>query len=262
MAMTDRLQSLFQHFAVSARTFNVGTLCGINAVENDGEHGQLHLVRWGEVEVRYGRNVTRVREPSLLLFPRPLAHRFITDRERGADLVCAHLGFEGGAGNPIANSLPPFLCLPLKQLHGSEAVLELMFAEAANHYWGRQALLDRLFEVVLIQVLRHLMESGTTRAGMLTGLSHPQLRKAIVAMHEEPQKEWSLQQLAGARLEGLDTTCERPIGRKDLGDGVGEARGLHHPTCRRTAETFGTALRLPSSPRRARPHRRAPRARG
>jgi AraC-like DNA-binding protein len=198
MAMTDRLQSLFQHFAVSARTFNVGTLCGINAVENDGEHGQLHLVRWGEVEVRYGRNVTRVREPSLLLFPRPLAHRFITDRERGADLVCAHLGFEGGAGNPIANSLPPFLCLPLKQLHGSEAVLELMFAEAANHYCGRQALLDRLFEVVLIQVLRHLMESGATRAGMLTGLSHPQLRKAIVAMHEEPQKEWSLQQLAGA----------------------------------------------------------------
>jgi AraC-like DNA-binding protein len=196
--MTDRLQALFEHFAVSARTFNAGALCGINTVENDGTHGQLHLVRWGDVEVRYGRNVARVREPSLLLFPRPLAHRFITDEQRGADLVCAHLRFEGGAGNPIAASLPPFLCLPLAQLRGSEAVLELLFAEASAHYCGRQALLDRLFEVVLIQVLRHLMESGQARAGMLTGLSHPQLRKAIVAIHEEPQKEWSLEQL-GAR---------------------------------------------------------------
>jgi transcriptional regulator GlxA family with amidase domain len=125
-----------------------------------------------------------------------MAHRFITDAEHGADFVCANLIFEGGSANPIAAALPSFVCLPLKQLQGCEAVLELLFGEAVAQYCGRQAMLDRLFEVVLIQVLRQLMEQGQTQVGMLAGLAHPKLRLAIVKMHEEPQKEWSLEDLA------------------------------------------------------------------
>jgi len=195
--MADRLQALLSQFTVTARTFHAGALCGINALGGDGSYGQLHLVRSGEVEVRHGKTSVTIREPSLLLYPRPMAHRFITDAERGADFVCANLSFEGGSANPIASALPPFVCLPLKQLHGSEAVLELLFSEALATYCGRQAMLDRLFEVVLIQVLRQLMESKQTQVGMLAGLSHPKLRLAIVKMHEEPQKEWSLEDLAG-----------------------------------------------------------------
>src|SRR5688572_26630975 len=196
--MADRLQALLSHFAVSARTFQAGALCGINSLEGDGPHGQLHLVRSGEVEVRHGTTpkAVHIKVPSLLLYPRPMAHRFITDAGRGADFVCANLSFEGGNANPIAAALPPFVCLPLKQLQGSEAVLELLFSEAIAHYCGRQAMLDRLFEVVLIQVLRQLMEQGKTQVGMLAGLAHPRLRNAIVAMHEEPRKEWSLEDLA------------------------------------------------------------------
>ncbi len=195
--MPDRLQALLSLFAVSARTFQAGALCGINSLEGDGPYGQLHLVRFGDVDVRHGRTIAaRIREPSLLLYPRPMAHRFITDQERGADFVCANLSFEGGNANPIAAALPPFVCLPLAKLQGSEAVLQLLFTEAVEQFCGRQAMLDRLFEVVLIQVLRQLMESGQTRVGMLAGLAHPQLRKAIVAMHDEPGRDWSLEQLA------------------------------------------------------------------
>ena len=197
--MTDRLQALLAHFEVSARIFQAGALCGVNSLDGGGVDGQLHLIRNGDVEVRHGRSLAvQVREPSLLLYPRPMAHRFITDAKRGADFVCANLSFEGGSANPIAAALPPFVCLPLAQMRGSEAVLEMLFEEASAQYCGRQGMLDRLFEVVLIQVLRQLMESGQTRAGMLAGLAHPQLRKAIVAMHDEPQQEWSLEDLAGA----------------------------------------------------------------
>ena len=55
---------------------------------------------------------------------------------------------------------------------------------------------DRLFEVVLIQILRHLMYSGQTQVGMLGGLAHPRLRQAMVAMHERPAEDWSLERLA------------------------------------------------------------------
>jgi AraC-like DNA-binding protein len=215
--MPDRLQALLSHFAISARTFNAGALCGINSHDGSGPDGQLHLVRSGDVDVKHGNRIAaRVREPSLLLYPRPMAHKFVTDSERGADFVCANLGFEGGNANPIASALPDFVCLPLKQLHGSEAVLELLFREAMEQYCGRQAMLDRLFEVILIQVLRQLMEQGRTQVGMLAGLAHPRLRNAIVVMHEEPQKEWSLEDLAA--VSGMS--------RSAFANGFREAVGL------------------------------------
>jgi len=194
--MADRLAALLQHFSVKAEVFHAGALCGINDLDPAG-NGQLHLIRAGEVDVVHGgATAARIERPSLLLYPRPLPHRFVTDPERGADFACAHLRFDGGAANPIAAALPAFTCLPLTELSGAQGVLALLFEEAFAHNCGRQAMLDRLFDVVLIQVLRHLMESGQTQAGMLAGLAHTRLRLALVAMHEQPAQDWSLDTLA------------------------------------------------------------------
>lgn len=59
-------------------------------------------------------------------------------------------------------------------------------------------MVDRLFAIMLIQVLRHLMETGQIHrhSGLLAGMSHPKLCKALVAMHEQPAQEWSLEALA------------------------------------------------------------------
>jgi AraC-like DNA-binding protein len=195
--MADRLEALLEHFSVSAQMFHAGTLCGINDLAAQDGVGQLHLIRRGSVSVRHhGEADLLVTEPSLLLYPRPMAHRFVMDADTGADLACAHLRFDGGGANPIASMLPAFVCLPLPQVGGSEAVLALLFEEAFAQRCGRQALLDRLFEVLLIQILRHLMDHGQTRIGMLAGLAHPRLRLAMVAMHERPADEWSLDELA------------------------------------------------------------------
>jgi AraC-like DNA-binding protein len=177
--------------------FPSGARCGITDWPGTGDGGQLHLVRSGPVAVSHvGEPTVHVTDPSLLLYPRPLAHRFVTDAKHGADMACANLQFDGGAANPIASALPRFICLPLAKIEGAEGVLSLLFDEAFNQRCGRHALIDRLFEVVLIQVLRHLMESGSIRSGMLAGMGHPKLRNALVAMHEEPAKEWSLEALA------------------------------------------------------------------
>lgn len=195
--MADRLAALMTHFPMRAQVFNTGPLCGINTLQSDGVHGQLHLVRRGEVEVRYGRETLHVTQPSLLLFPRPLTHRFITAPGCEVDMVCANLAFEGGSANPIASALPDLVCLPLDQVWGAEPVLSLLFEEAFEQRCGRVALVERLLEVVMIQVLRQLMESGEVNGGLLTGLAHPRLRNALVAMHETPAKAWTLEELAG-----------------------------------------------------------------
>lgn len=218
--MADRLAALITHFPVAARVFNAGPLCGINTVEEDGVHGQLHLVRAGPVEVVHGQHSLQVERPSLLLFPRPLTHRFVTDPTRGADMVCAHLAYEGGPGNPIASALPPVVCLPLDALGGAEAVLGLLFEEAFAQRCGRIAVLERLLEVVMIQVLRQLMETGAVRGGMLSGLAHPRLRRALVAMHEAPAREWTLDVLA--RQAGMSRSVFAAAFRDTVGRTPGQ----------------------------------------
>ncbi len=195
--MADRLEALLEHFSVQAQMFHAGTLCGINDLTPEADIGQLHLVRRGTVTVmNHGAAELRITSPSLLLYPRPLAHRFVMDAENGADLACANLRFEGGSTNPIAATLPAFVCFPLDKLEGSANVLALLFEEAFEQRCGRKAVIDRLFEVVLIQILRHLMNGEQTQVGMLAGLAHPRLRLAIIAMHEQPGEEWNLETLA------------------------------------------------------------------
>lgn len=196
-ACTDRLEALLNHFPVRARMFHSGTLCGITDFSVPAEGGQVHLLRSGVMDVIHpGRELLQVSVPSLLFYPRPMSGRFVADAQCGADLVCAQLDFEGGSANQVAGALPDVVCLPLENIDGAAQVLELLFDEAFGDHCGRRVLIDRLFEVVLIQMLRYLMETGGVAGGMLAGLSHPKLRKVLVAMHEQPERGWSLEALA------------------------------------------------------------------
>lgn len=218
---TDRLDALLHHFPVRARMFHSGALCGITEFTEQGD-GQLHLVKARALDVIHpGLPVLHVTEPSLLLYPRPLARQFITDTEHGADLACAHLHFEGGLANPIAGALPDVVRLPLKEIDRADHVLALLFEEAFGSNCGRREVVDRLFEIVLIQILRHLMETERIHSGLLAGMSHPKLRKALTAMHEQPAKEWSLESLAD--IAGMS----RSIFANTFRDTVGSTTGVY-----------------------------------
>ena len=119
----DRLQGLLSRFSVSARLFHSGPLCGITDFAENGQ-GQLHLVRRGPLEVHHAGETVPVTAPSLLFYPRPLAHRFVSDATVGADMACANLAFggavsasvSGGVPHPIARALPRCVGLPLAVL--------------------------------------------------------------------------------------------------------------------------------------------------
>jgi len=218
--MVDRLAVLLERFPVSARVFNAGALCGVNLLEGDGRSGQMHLVRRGPLEVSHGGEPVQVDEPSLLLYPRPLPHRFRSDPVHGADLACADLHFEGGAQNPLAAALPAFTCVPLSALADAGPVLQLLFEEAFERRCGRQAMVDRLFEVVVIQLLRYLMEQDQVRGGLLAGLSHPRLRHALVAMQSEPARDWTLEDLAA--VAGMSRSVFAAAFREAVGQTPGQ----------------------------------------
>ncbi|WP_287877386.1 AraC family transcriptional regulator [Aquitalea sp.] len=213
---TDRLDALLHHFPVRARLFHSGALCGVTRFTAPEHGGQLHLIQAGKLDVVHaGQDTLHICEPSLLFYPRPLARNFVSDSQHGATLACAQLQFEGGADNPLAGAMPDTICVPLKDIPGAEAILGLLFAEAFSNYCGREALLDRLFEAVFIQLLRYLMESGQLEGGMLAGMSHPRLRRALVAMHDQPAAPWTLDELA--RLCGMSRSVFAGSFRNTLG---------------------------------------------
>ncbi|ODU46202.1 AraC family transcriptional regulator [uncultured Aquimonas sp.] len=209
----DRLSALLERFRVRARLFHEGALCGLSSFEPEPGRGFLHVLRAGALEVLHARGSgaparLRVEQPSLLFYPRPLAHRFATPAE-GSDFVCAELAFEGGEAHPLVRALPPFLCLPLQRVDGLQDSLALLFRETEQVRCGHRLLADRLFEVVLLQLLRWLIDHGGIQVGLLAGLADPRLARALTAIHEQPGAAWNLERLAAAAELSRSAFAER-----------------------------------------------------
>lgn len=200
----DRLSSLLEQFRVSAHLFHTGALCGVNRFDPEPGRGFFHVLRSGSMVVTHHQSAhemhrIEVSEPTLLFYPRPLSHQFHNAPKEGSDFTCASIHFEGGANHPLARALPPVIVLPLARVPGLAGALDLLFQEADQVRCGHRLMVDRLFDVVLLQLLRWLLDHGEESGvsiGLVSGLADPQLARALTAMHDSPQRPWSLESLA------------------------------------------------------------------
>lgn len=206
MPSLDRLSALMERFHVRAHLFHAGPLCGLAQFDAEPGRGFLHVLRRGGLVVTHHPRSgvpqrIEVDEPTLLFYPRPLAHAFHNAPAEGSDFVCATLDFDGGAQHPLARALPPLLVLSLREVDGLEQTLSLLFAESERVRCGQRLLADRLFDVLVLQLLRRLLDHPAEAAlptGLLTGLSDPKLARALTAIHERPGADWSLAAMAEA----------------------------------------------------------------
>lgn len=194
----DKLSEVLNNFSISAGVFYTGNLCGLSSFNPDGsEEGHLHLLQSGKLSViDHNGNKTHLSEPSVLFFPRPAQHRLMAEEEDNAQVVCATIKYGTGSKNPLANALPSLIAIKLAHAKPLRIATDLLFQEAFEDNNGRLAMMDRLTEVFIIHLLRYAMESGIVEDGMLAGLAHPQLSKAIMAMHDAPGENWPLETLA------------------------------------------------------------------
>lgn len=220
----DRLSALLARFRVRARLSFSGVLCGLQQFDAQPGRGYLHVLRRGSLEVTHPARSDlparlHLEQPSLLFYPRPVTHRFHNPPQDGSDFTCAEVEFDGGTSNPLARALPDLIVLPLAQIEGLDGALTLLFAETDQVRCGQRLLADRLFEVVLIQLLRWLLDhpqQAGVPAGLITGLSDPRLARALVTIHEQPGAAWSLQRMAdvaGMSRTSFATTFKSVIGQ-------------------------------------------------
>lgn len=112
--------------------------------------------------------------------------------------LCCELA--GGRTNPVLRVLPPLIHCPGSDgrvAHGLEPTIRLLAIESAAPAPGRTTVLNRLAEVVFIQLIRTWIANMPASEGCwMKALTDPQLAGALEAIHAEPAGSWTLASLA------------------------------------------------------------------
>ena len=194
--MGDRLVSLLRWFELHARVFQTGPLCRSATFDAADGLGYIHVLRAGSMTIDSAHTPPlRLDQPTLVFYMAPTTHRLRPHGE-GADTVCASFEFGAGLHNPLIAALPEQTAVTLADMPNLASIVQALFTEAAEEHCGRQAILDRLTEVLIIQLLRELMDQQRIESGLLAGLANPRLVKSINAIHADPRHAWTLDELA------------------------------------------------------------------
>ena len=198
--MADRLVWLLRRFELRAKVFLAGSLRQSATAPARPAAGYLHVLQSGSVRVTSddGSSVV-IDEPSAFFYMNPTRHD-IEPLDDNVSMVCATFEFGIGQGNPLQAALPELCVLRFADAPALADTLELLFRESAEAHCGREAILDRLSEVALILILRDLMDGQRLDIGLLAGLADPKLKRAINAIHERPEHDWTLDTMAREAL--------------------------------------------------------------
>lgn len=192
----DRLSTLLVHFGIGADTFHSGPLHGALDTRDLQQRGRVYLLKDGQASLEMPDGTLRIPEPSLVLVPRPLPHRLVATKADRAQVVAASLRFDGGIDNPLSVALTDTIVMPLKQIPMIAGTLDWLFDEAFAEHCGREAVMNRLFELMVIQFLRHMMAYHSMTTGMMSGLADLRLARAMTLLHNNPERPWTVQEMA------------------------------------------------------------------
>lgn len=196
ISIEDRLERLLKCFELKARVFQAGPLIHPASFQSNSEHGYIHVLRKGKLLLKSkGKRPLLLEEPCVFFYMNTINHQLLPHNNE-VDIICASFEFGAALKNPLIKALPDMIFLKQEKIPTLFNSLDLLFDEAEQNYCGRQAVLDRLIEIIIIQLLRELMNENRLEIGLLAGLADHKLAKAINAIHADPARQWSLEDLA------------------------------------------------------------------
>jgi AraC-like DNA-binding protein len=142
------------------------------------------------------KQVISIDQPSLIFYPQPKSHQLRAIETDDAQLVCASIQYGADASNPLTKSLPEMVVLNIGEEDYIAAAVEGLFQEAFDNREGKQLLVDKLAEVMVIHLLRHMLERGEQASGLLAGLAHKELSDVLLKVHQAPQEHWTLDSMS------------------------------------------------------------------
>ncbi|MDV7103736.1 AraC family transcriptional regulator [Vibrio sp. TH_r3] len=118
---------------------------------------------------------------------------FVAEQEQ---LLIAALVNLGGEANPLARALPRKTTLSIDEDNNLKELAQLILGEVHAQRCGSATTLQKLFEVLVIILLRKVMRQHADNPGLIAGLADSKLSKALVAIHENPEFNWKIEDLA------------------------------------------------------------------
>lgn len=114
-------------------------------------------------------------------------------------IVCGFLGLDARPFNPLLAALPRVLHLSSDAL-GPDAwvttLLRTAVAESNQRRPGGEAVLERMSEMLFVEVLRRYVDSlPAEQTGWLAGLRDPVVGKALSLLHQRPAEPWTVESL-------------------------------------------------------------------
>ena len=108
-------------------------------------------------------------------------------------LLVGHFAFGSSDAALLISLLPQFIHVSGERRFAT--IVELVREEARASRPARDMILGRLMEVLLVEALRSTVGTKTS-PGLLRGLADSRLAAAIRRMHEDPTRDWTVEQLA------------------------------------------------------------------
>ncbi len=121
------------------------------------------------------------------------------DGER-TSLVSGRMAFEDPRNHPVLRVLPPLVLLRAtdgNSVHWLENTLRFIACESRSGRPGAETVVNRLADVLFIQIVRGYLASTPTDArGWLRALTDPQIGASLGLIHQEPESDWTVASLA------------------------------------------------------------------
>jgi AraC-like DNA-binding protein len=117
-----------------------------------------------------------------------------------ARLVCGYLACNRSLSRPLLQALPRMLRVTVGDQHATAVLHELLcfgVRESLGARPGAASLLAKLAELIVVEALRRYTESlPPGRKGWLAGVRDAQVGRALALLHREPQRAWTVEELA------------------------------------------------------------------
>ena len=187
----------------------------------DGEHNPLELKPGDLALVRGGPDhfIAHKRGARCVL-PEDFRTQHSTDEAkldpRAAVFLCGAYRFAGDIGAGLVNALPPVLPIPSGVDNPIHGVVALLSRELAHVEPGRQTVLDRLLDVLVVLGLRSGLARSANAPAWFRGASDPRLSRALQAIHGEVGKSWTVDRLA--KLSNVSRATFARVFQEVLGD--------------------------------------------
>jgi AraC-like DNA-binding protein len=171
-------------------------------------HGDAHLMssQPGLPPAQGGARLDAV----LARRPRQIAHGGGGARTR---LVCGYLACDARLARMLLAGLPPLVKVNVRGSNAGawlEASVRYALAEARSPRPGGAGVLAKLAEVLFIEVLRlYMNEQGEGRTGWLAGVGDRIVGAALNALHADPARGWTLDELARTAATSRSVLAER-----------------------------------------------------